>query len=378
MSMKRVKKVFSAVLVSALIISLISFPEQAMAKSKKTPKLNKTSITLTVGKSYKLKVKNGKAVKFSTSNKKIVTVSSKGMVKAKKKGICKIKVKVKNYKKTLTCKVIVKEKPAKKTTTESKSNEKKTTEKKTTEKKTTEKTTEKTTKKETTTEKTTEQVTTETSTTEKTPAQICEEQGHDWIGGYKDHTMSSCYLSGTTGTNECLRCGKVETFVYDAVEHTWAGGVHKDHTMSNCNLSGTTGINYCVVCGKSDRFIYDIVEHNMVTETVPATCEEKGSEKTYCTDCGKVESSKTLSALGHSWIFDENTEWDCCHTGHIKKHCEYCGEVEEYDTTKPSLIECIGPFETKYEYLDLGSGLQRYWCKYCTGCGKRVECYLFD
>lgn len=367
--MKRYKKVFAMAVVSSLLLGSVSVEVQAASK----PKLNYSKVTIYKGSSKTLKVKNTKKkVKWSTSNKKIAKVTKKGKVTGVKKGTCKVYAKVNGKK--LSCKVIVKEKPAKKTTTESKSNEKKTTEKKTTEKKTTEKTTEK----ETTTEKTTEQVTTETSTTEKTPAQICEEQGHDWIGGYKDHTMSSCYLSGTTGTNECLRCGKVETFVYDAVEHTWAGGVHKDHTMSNCSLSGTTGINYCVVCGKSDRFIYDIVEHNMVTETVPATCEEKGSEKTYCTNCGKVESSKTLSALGHSWIFDENTEWDCCHTGHIKKHCEYCGEVEEYDTTKPTLIECIGPFETKYEYLDLGSGLKMYWCKYCTGCGKRVECYLFD
>lgn len=364
--MKRYKKVFAMAVVSSLLL-LGSASVEVQAASK--PKLNYSKISLYKGSSKQLKVKNTKKkVKFSTSNKKVAKVSKKGKVTAVKKGTCKVYAKVKGKK--LTCNVTVKEKTVKKPTKGSKSTEKKTTEK-TTVNKTTEKTT---------TEKTIERETTEVPTTEKTPAQICAEQGHDWIGGHKDHTMGSCYTSGKEGKNECLRCGKVETFVYDTIEHTWAGGVHKDHTMSNCKLSGTTGMNFCIVCGISDRFVYDIVPHEMVTETLPATCEKNGSVKTYCKNCGEVESSNVLPATRHKWVFDVNIEWDCCHKGHIKKHCEYCDVVEEYDTREPANIHHTGPYEQKYEYLDLnnGLGLKMYWCEYCTGCGKRIGCCLFD
>ena len=78
----------------------------------KTPKLNTKSITLTVGKSKQLKVKNTKKkIKWSTSSKKIAKVSKKGKVTAVKKGSCKITAKVAGKK--LVCKVTVKAKPKK-------------------------------------------------------------------------------------------------------------------------------------------------------------------------------------------------------------------------------------------------------------------------
>ncbi len=70
-------------------------------------KLNKKKITLYVGKTTTLKVKGTKKkVKWSSSKKSVATVSSKGKVKAKKKGTTTITAKVggKKYK----CKVTVK------------------------------------------------------------------------------------------------------------------------------------------------------------------------------------------------------------------------------------------------------------------------------
>lgn len=70
-------------------------------------KLNKSKLSLTVGKTYKLKVKNNKKkVKWTSSNKKVATVSSKGKVCAKGKGKAVITAKVKNKK--YKCYVIVK------------------------------------------------------------------------------------------------------------------------------------------------------------------------------------------------------------------------------------------------------------------------------
>ena len=73
----------------------------------KNPKLNAKSKTLKKGKTFKIKItgKVGKA-KFSTSNKKIASVSKGGKVKAKKKGKATITVKTNGIK--LKCKIKVK------------------------------------------------------------------------------------------------------------------------------------------------------------------------------------------------------------------------------------------------------------------------------
>lgn len=79
------------------------------AAAKKRIKLNKTKLTMTEGKTYKLKLKNNKKkVKWSSSKKKIASVTSKGKVTAKKAGNAVITAKAagKKYK----CKVTVKAK----------------------------------------------------------------------------------------------------------------------------------------------------------------------------------------------------------------------------------------------------------------------------
>ena len=88
----------------ALVLSSLYCPEsQAAAK----PKLSKTKLSLAVGKTAKLKVKNYKGtVKWSSNKKKTATVSKKGGVTAKKKGTAVITAKA--GKKKLKCKVTVK------------------------------------------------------------------------------------------------------------------------------------------------------------------------------------------------------------------------------------------------------------------------------
>ena len=73
-----------------------------------TLSVNKKKITLKAKKKYQLKVKTVPAqkVKYSTSNKKIATVSANGVIQAKKKGIVTITIKCGSLKKT--CKVTVK------------------------------------------------------------------------------------------------------------------------------------------------------------------------------------------------------------------------------------------------------------------------------
>lgn len=71
-------------------------------------RLNKTTVKVTTGKTVRLKVKNSgkKRVKWKSNNRKIATVSSKGLVKGKKAGKTVITAKI--GKKRLKCRVTVK------------------------------------------------------------------------------------------------------------------------------------------------------------------------------------------------------------------------------------------------------------------------------
>ena len=83
------------------------YSKKAKKKAAKTPKLSKSSAVVANGKTCKLSVKNtgGKKVTWKSSNKKVATVSKKGVVKARKAGKTTITAKVKG--KTLKCKIKV-------------------------------------------------------------------------------------------------------------------------------------------------------------------------------------------------------------------------------------------------------------------------------
>ena len=108
--MKNLKKL----LFSILIISCFTFVVPILftniptssSYSVQAVKLNTSKKTLVAGSKYTLKVKGtSKKVKWSTSNKKVAKVSSKGKVTAVKTGTTYIKAKVSG--KTYSCKIRV-------------------------------------------------------------------------------------------------------------------------------------------------------------------------------------------------------------------------------------------------------------------------------
>lgn len=125
MGRKRFKKLTALTLAVAMVFTMNgmnTLSSSAKTKAKKKVALNKTSLSLKVGQTKKLTIKNKPAkakLKWSTSNKKVATVK-KGKVKAVKKGSAKItckltyKKKGKKVTKKLTAKIKVK---AKKKTT---------------------------------------------------------------------------------------------------------------------------------------------------------------------------------------------------------------------------------------------------------------------
>lgn len=116
--MKQSKKAIGVLLVLTLVFGqFFSSTPELLAKSTKIA-LNKKKVTVTVGKTVKLKLLNAKKkVKWSSNKKSVATVSSKGIVKAKKPGNAKITAKC--NKKKYTCKVYIKKKTKKPTDTTS-------------------------------------------------------------------------------------------------------------------------------------------------------------------------------------------------------------------------------------------------------------------
>ena len=103
--MKKMKKASALVLTGVLALSLTAPICTTTAQAAKI-KLNKTTVYLLKGKSFKLKITGTKKkVTWKSSKKKVATVSKKGKVKAKNAGKATITAKV--GKKKYKCKVIV-------------------------------------------------------------------------------------------------------------------------------------------------------------------------------------------------------------------------------------------------------------------------------
>ncbi|MDD3173959.1 MAG: Ig-like domain-containing protein [Herbinix sp.] len=111
------KTVISKLMITFMVIMSVMVISPVFADAATQPTLTKTTRNILVGKQYNLNI-NNKVKKstyvWSTSNKKIATVNSKGIVTGVSQGAatitCKIKTPVKTYR--LTCKVTI-IKPAK-------------------------------------------------------------------------------------------------------------------------------------------------------------------------------------------------------------------------------------------------------------------------
>lgn len=111
--MKKIKNTIYLLGIAILFTGI--FVNYDVAQMKAKPAINKKKVTLTVGKKTTLKIKNcKKKVRWKSSRKKVATVSSKGVVKAKKAGKSKITATV--GKKKYVCRVTVKAKSSKKST----------------------------------------------------------------------------------------------------------------------------------------------------------------------------------------------------------------------------------------------------------------------
>lgn len=106
--MKNYKKILCGALAAAMVLTTAAVPASAAAK----PALNKSKLTMTVGDTATLKVKNAaknEKVTWTSKKKAVAAVSAKGKVTAKKAGKTVVSATLKKAGKTLKCNVTVKE-----------------------------------------------------------------------------------------------------------------------------------------------------------------------------------------------------------------------------------------------------------------------------
>ena len=105
--MKNYKKILCGALAAAMVLTTAAVPASAAAK----PALNKTKLTMTVGDTATLKVKNAakkEKITWASKKKTVAAVSSKGKVTAKKAGKTVVSATLKKAGNTLKCNVTVK------------------------------------------------------------------------------------------------------------------------------------------------------------------------------------------------------------------------------------------------------------------------------
>ena len=102
----REKRAISFLLAIMLVLTAVMYMPVQCNRTY-AASINKSKINMTVGKSYQLSINEAKsAVKWSSSNKSVATVSAKGRIKAKKGGTAVIKAKTGG--KTYKCYITVK------------------------------------------------------------------------------------------------------------------------------------------------------------------------------------------------------------------------------------------------------------------------------
>lgn len=102
---KKWKKALPIFLALVLLLQLLCTGQTDVYGASKKTALNVTNISLSTGQSRQLKVSNAKQVKWTSSKKSVVSVSSKGKIKGKKAGTATITATVSGKK--LKCNVVV-------------------------------------------------------------------------------------------------------------------------------------------------------------------------------------------------------------------------------------------------------------------------------
>lgn len=326
------KKILSIMLAMVMILSL-GFTQSTEAKGKKVMKLSSKSITVVVGNTNKVSIKN--AGKFSKKNIKAIKWSAGKNVKVKavgkkkttcvltgiKKGKTTLKVKVKG--KTLRCKVVVVKADASSTTKEEQDNEKTTDSSKKEDKKNTSSDKKNDNKSNTSNNKSNTK--SDTSKTDKNDTKHVHKYS-EW-----SEVEPTCTEDGYK-TRKCSGCGEVEK-VSTGKEKLG----HDEERTTKVAATCTTGGTDLVTCKRCKTVLREEATkelgHNWSDWSVKdATCTEDGLKTRSCSRCNEVEK-EIIKAKGHVYGEKEVVKPTCMSEGYTLETCERCSKTRQTNFT---------------------------------------------
>lgn len=308
------RRLLSIVLVLAMIASCFSSVTctNVSAATKKKTVLSSKSVTMNVGQKKTLKLKNYakiskpkiKKVKWTTSNKKIVSIKS---VSGKYKTTCKIiakkagtsTIKLTYNGKTYKCKIIVKNKPIIDVNTETESTE---------------------------------------QTTEDQKDPIINDppiHNHNWNDGIIT-TPATCTTDGIK-VKSCS-CGETKTEIIPATGHI--NIELQNQKKADCG-DGYTGDSVCKDCGvviSTGTIISGTGNHNWDNGTMNEdyNCADGGIKTYECTIC-HITKTEIVEVHAHSYTpYVIITEPTCTSTGLRHTECTECGHIKEVEIEKLS------------------------------------------
>lgn len=358
--MKKIKRHICLMLVFMLMVTILPMNVDAASKVK----INKTKTTIYVGQTITLKASGAKNVKWSSSNKKVATVSSKGKVTAKKKGSATITVKA--GKKKATCKVTVKNPFLNKTKVSLKKNE--TTTLKLTGAKVkvwssnNKKVATVSSKGKITAKGTgSATITCKDKNNKKYTCKVTVTEKHTHKYTSQITTKATCTTNGVI-TYTCS-CGDSYTESIPKTGHTSSDWIVDK--KATCTEAGSR-YKKCTVCGEKLQ-TESIAKTNhtfgKAVVTREATCTENGEKTIKCTKCGYAKYEE-VPATGHTssdWIVDE--EATCTKTGSRHIECTIC-----HQTLKTEEIQVTHTYDngkvTK-EPTCSSEGVKTYTCTKC-------------
>lgn len=239
----------------------------------KNPSLNKSKATLKEGKTMTLKLTGATAKKYTTSNKNVATVSSKGKITAKKAGTATITCTDIN-KKTYKCKITVTEKavpyvPHKHSYTAS------------------------VTKQATCTAN---GVKTYTCSCGDFYTETINATGHNWDEG-KITTKPTCTTEGMK-TFTCNNCGEIKTELVEKTDHNYQWEVNGNTRTMKCSC-GATGITEECVAGAWGYFDYGAAQElfNWVNNTRAEATYEVQDDDGHTIDIATVPALTNFDGL---------------------------------------------------------------------------------
>lgn len=309
--MKHNKRLFSFLLALVMIFSLFPSTSYAASKDKVTPRYSNISIevgaksTLTVKKAKNVKIKK---ISYSSTNKKVVTVTSKGSIKGKKVGKATIKAKVTYYYKNKTYNKTVKT---------------------------------------------------------KVSVKAC---SHKNYGSWKIITKATCSTTGKKSA-KCKQCGKTIYKTISKLDHKYNSGVVTK--AATCTEEGIKTFT-CTLCKDTVNVPIEKLSHTWDNGkiTTKPTCKDIGKKTYTCTVCKTTRVEDVPITNNHIWKTTYTVDKQPTETEAGKKsvHCSVCDTIKPNSTVAIPKLECTHTYDDgkiTTEPTCTEDGIKTYTCTKC-------------